>query len=44
MLKDPLTGVPAGLLTIVTVYVVSSKKYHHKNFNNYLSNAFLFLV
>ena len=33
MLVDPLTGVPAGLLIIVTVNVVSSlapKKFHYK--------------
>ena len=33
MLVDPLTGVPAGLLIIVTVNVVSPlapKKYHYK--------------
>ena len=33
MLVDPLTGVPAGLLTIVTVYVWLStpEKYHYNN-------------
>ena len=30
MLVDPLTGVPAGLLTIVTVI---SEKYHYNNFS-----------
>ena len=36
MLLDPLTGVPAGLLIIVTVCVGSPSppiRYHHKNFS-----------
>ena len=36
MLADPLTGVPAGKLTIVTV---RPEKYHHKIFS-YLEQIF----